>query len=236
MIEMNTLIQTLILALLTTLASNGADAGQTNSGTTAKTTALPIFQPKNLGAPKVRVGGGSRGPNQHEPALYVLAPEQAGLTTRTQPVLYWYISKPVNKTIEITITDKQSVLLKTTIDGLGKAGIQTLKLAEHGVHLQPGTKYKWSVAIVNNPKQRSSDTFASGGIMLFPESEELKAKLAAANEKDRVLIYAEEGLWYDDLEVIQHLAEKSPDDEMPAKMRASLLGQAGLSILDEEGK
>ncbi|MGZ8159699.1 MAG: DUF928 domain-containing protein [Methylobacter sp.] len=233
---MSTLIQTLALAVLTALASNGAGAGQTTSSTQTKTTALPIFQPENLGAPKVRVGGGSRGPNEYEPVLYVLAPEQAGLTTRTQPVLYWYISKPVNKTIEITVTDKQSVLLKTTIDGLGKAGIQTLKLAEHGVHLQPDTKYKWSVAIVNNPKQRSSDTFASGGIMLFPETGELKAKLAAANEEDRVLIYAEEGIWYDDLEAIQRLAGKSPGDEMPVKMRTALLGQVGLSVLDEDGK
>lgn len=233
---MSTLIQTLTLALLISLASNGAGAGQTSAGTPAKTSALPVFQPKNLGAPKVRVGGGSRGPNAYEPALYVLAPEQTGLTTRTQPVLYWYISKPVNKTIEIAISDKQSVLLKTTIDGLAKAGIQTLKLAEHGVHLQPDTKYKWSLAIVNNPKQRSSDTFASGGIMLFPETAELKAKLAAANEKDRALIYAEEGLWYDALEAIQRLAGKSPGAEMPVKMRASLLGQAGLSALDEEGK
>lgn len=233
---MSTLIQTLTLGVLTALASNGAGAEQTTFSTPTKTTALPIFQPKNLGALKVRVGGGSRGPNEYEPALYVLAPEQAGLTIHTQPVLYWYISKPVNETIEITVTDKQSVLLKTTVDGLDKAGIQTLKLAEHGVHLQPNTKYKWSVAIVNNPKQRSSDTFASGGIMLFPETGELKAKLAVANEKDLVLIYAEEGLWYDDLEAIQHLAEKLPDDEMPVKMRASLLGQAGLSVLDENGK
>jgi hypothetical protein len=205
---------------------------KTATSASIKTPALPVFQPKNLGAPKVRVGGGSRGQNSSETELYVLAPEQTGFTTHSQPVLYWYVSRPVNQPIEITVTDKLSVLLKTSVKKLSKAGIQTLDLTEHNIQLQPDIKYKWSVAIVNNPQQRSGDTFASAGIMLVPENEELRAKLAVADNKDQVLIYAREGIWYDALAAIQSLAEKYPRDESPVVMRTHLLQQVGLSVFE----
>jgi hypothetical protein len=193
---------------------------------------LPVFKPKNLGAPKVRVGGGSRGENTSETELYVLAPEQTGFTTHSQPVLYWYISGAVNQPIEITITDKVSVLLKTTVNGVGKAGIQTLDLARHNVQLQPGIKYKWSVAIVNNPQQRSGDTFASAGIMLIPETKDMRDRISVADNKEQALIYAREGIWYDAFATIQSLAETTPMDEIPVIMRTHLLQQVGLSVIE----
>jgi hypothetical protein len=189
---------------------------------------LPIFQPRNLGTPKVRVSGGVRGDNQSEVALTVLAPEQAGFTTKNQPVLYWQISKPVQKPIEITVTDKVSVLLKLTLNGITKAGIQAVKLADYNTRLLPETSYKWSVAIVNNPKQRSADIFTSAGIRLIPESRELKNRLSFADDKERILIYAQEGIWYDALAAIQILADKMPNNSLPVAMRASLLEQVGL--------
>ncbi|MGH8499354.1 MAG: DUF928 domain-containing protein, partial [Methylococcales bacterium] len=185
---------------------------------------------KNLGAPKMRVNGGIRGQNQTGTELLVLAPEQMGLTAQSQPVLYWYVSQPVKQPVEMTVTDKRTVLLKATLDGVSQAGIQTLNLADHDVRLKPDSKYKWSIAIVNDPKQRSADSFASAGIMWVSETG-LPNKLAGADDQERIRVYAEAGLWYDALAAAQSLAEKNPGDTLSVAIRTSLLQQVGLSAL-----
>lgn len=238
---MNKLFRTLLVVLVFCLYySNVVAATKTNSGNIAIKRPLPLFKPKNLlGSPKIRVAGGTRGKDnqdlhQSDAELYVLAPEQQGFTSYSQPVLYWYVSKPVKEIIEIAITDndKQLVLLKTSVNGIAKAGIQIFNLADYKVYLKPGTKYQWSVAIVNNPKQRSSDIFASAGIMYFPVTDSIKIRLAAANDESRVSIFATEGIWYDELEAIQSMLKKMPENQTAGKWRQIFLEQAGLVFLD----
>jgi len=220
----------LSLAILAVLAFKVSGAEQSISGSAVDSAGQLIFKPQNVGAPKVRIGGGSRGPEQADVELSVLAPEEIGYTVSDQPVLYWYISRPVTQPIEITVSDKLTTLLKTTINGVSQAGIQTLNLADHQTHLIPNVKYKWSVAIVNNPKQRSTDTFAAAGIILVPETAVLKNQLLAVDTKQQVRIYAEAGIWYNALATIQTLLEKTPNDDV-TMMRAALLQQVELSIL-----
>lgn len=238
------LFQILMLVLLCFLwNSNKVVAGETTYGNSSIKKPLPLFKPKSLpGTPKVRIAGGTRGKEEqgfesesHESGteLYVLAPEELGFTCNSQPVLYWYVSKPVEENIELAVTDKQTVLLKTTLNGIGKSGIQVFNLADYHVYLKPGTKYRWSVAIINNPKQRSNDTFTSGVIMHYPLTESIKTQLAAATDNEtRVSIFATEGIWYDELEAIQSWLKKSPNDQTAAKWRASFLEQAGLKFSD----
>jgi hypothetical protein len=189
---------------------------------------LPVFRPKNLGAPKVRVGGGSRGLDQNTVELFLFAPEEAGLTLQSQPTLYWYVSKPVDLPVEITITDKFSVILKTTLSQIKTSGVQSLSLAEQHVNLQPDILYKWSVAIVNDPDQRSLDTFASAGIIAMPPQVELDAEMLALNDPDRIMLLAHEGFWYDAMAAVYFLINNNTDKSFPAAMRASLLQQVGL--------
>lgn len=124
--------------------------------------------------------------------------------------------------------DKLSVLLKINLDKGLKAGIHTFDLAEHNAKLLPDVKYKWSVSIINDPKQRSADVFASAGVMLAPETDGLKTKLAFADFKNQALIYAKEGIWYDAFASIQNLAENSPTEKISDFMRTALLQQVGL--------
>jgi len=192
-------------------------------------TALPVFKPKNLGAPKVRIGGGSRGQQTHV-ELFLLAPEQIGFTTHKQPTLYWYVSKAIKQPIEITITDKFSVAFKTIVNGIDEAGIQALNLADYAIALQQDKKYKWSVAIVNNPQQRSADTFASAGIMVVPEPESLRNILQTAEDVERVVAYANEGVWYDAVASLESLQKNNLDNQMIGAIRDNLLKQVDISL------
>lgn len=203
-----------------------------NAPATASEQALPVFRPKNLGAPRVRIGGGSRGQDQADIELLVLAPEETGFTTTNQPKLYWYISTSVNKPIEITVMDKLSVVLKLELIGSTQAGIQTINLADHGLILQPDTKYKWSIAIINNPKQRSADTFASAGLQLIPMSKELTDKLMLAQDtKSKIGVYLDEGIWYDAFSTIQNTNASMSSNEV-IKIRSTLLQQVRLPALE----
>ncbi len=198
---------------------------------------IPVYKPPLRGAPAGRVAGGTRGLDQELPYLCLIVPEHVGLTVSPQPVLFFYQSKTSPYPIEFTLIQKQGIspLVETRIAPLDKPGIQSVRLADHGVHLEPGIHYKWFIALVPDSQHRSKDILAAGGIELIEEPEKIKAKLAAANISQAPHIYAEAGLWYDAFYTLSSLIEKSPDDPGLRQKRASLLEQIGLTQVAYHG-
>lgn len=188
------------------------------------------FRPPTSGAPSVRVTGGSRGSGDTTITLDVLAPDDIGVTTQEQPSLFWYQSKPANAKFELTLLQEKKVkpLVQVTVDRSSKAGIQRLKLADHGVKLTPGVEYQWVVALITDPDNRSSDLVASGVIKRVEASAALKEKVAKATPESLPAVYAEEGIWYDALAALSDRIEAQPDNKSLQDSRADLLKQVGL--------
>jgi hypothetical protein len=211
-----------VLSFLFVWTSFGAQA--------AETSGVPVYKPPFRGAPSSRVGGGSRGISDSLPKIAVLAPDHTGYTTQEQPVLYWYLSKPVAIRLEITISDDKTVqpLLEKRLEIPAKAGIQSLNLKDYGVHLKPGTEYSWFVGLVSDAKQRSSDVIAGGTIERREPTAALKAKLAKTSPKQIPFVYAEEGFWYDSIATLSGLIAAHPEDPALRQQRAALLEQVGL--------
>lgn len=171
-----------------------------------------VFKPPQMGAPATRVGGGTRGSSEHDAKLEVLAPEQTALTSQASPTLYWFISKAGQAQVEITLTEGEAEpLLEKTINGIQKSGIQAISLQESGVKLQPGREYTFTVALINNPEQRSSDVVSSAVLKYQVPTNPLTdaAEMAGA------------GYWYDSLDKL--ISSDSPQ-------LASLLKQVGISL------
>ncbi len=191
---------------------------------------MPEYKPPPRGAPGDRVGGGSRGTEDDLPMLYVLAPDHIGLTVQEQPSLYWYLSKSTTYPVEVTIIDDQAIqpLIETRIRPPVQPGVQRVRLADYGVHLSPGMRYKWFVAVVVNPDSRSRDRLAGGTLERVELPEVLRAKLAQAGKPKAPHLYAEAGLWYDAVTAISDLIEAAPQDMVLRKQRASLLEQVDL--------
>jgi hypothetical protein len=183
-------------------------------------------------APAARVTGGSRGSGDAAVRLDVLAPDETGLTTQEQPSLFWYQSKPATAKFELTLLQegKAKPVLQLKTDRAGQAGIQRLKLSEHGVKLEPGVEYRWVVALVLDPKNRSKDLVASGFIKRVEASKELQDKLAKASPAERPAIYADAGIWHDALASLSDLTESQPDNPAWHEQRAELLRQVGLTF------
>jgi len=199
----------------------------------------PVYKPPMRGAPASRVGGGSRGAGDDAPYVAVLAPDHTGLTTKEQPTLFWFVSKPAAAKIEVTVINDQAVnpALEKMIGAPARAGIQRLRLADYGVKLQPGIEYRWHVSLVNDPAQRSNDIVASGTIQRIEIDAGLREKLA--QNKDRLLyVYAGEGIWYDALEAASDFIDAHPGDRKAHEQRAAMFEQVGLEAaakLDRAG-
>jgi hypothetical protein len=199
----------------------------------------PAYKPPLRGAPAGRVGGGTRGATERESfSLQVLAPDHVGYTTQEQPCLYWFISKPTSHSVELTVTEKKAVapLVEKLVKGPEKAGIQSICLADLGVRLKKNVQYKWFVSLVTDAEHRSKDILAGGIIELSEPSPSLATKLKGVDTGNVANIYAEEGIWYDSLWSMSRAIELAPANDELRQLRASFLGQVGLTDVAEYEK
>jgi hypothetical protein len=189
------------------------------------------YRPPMRGAPASRVGGATRGAGDATLELSVLAPDHTGLTTNSQPTLYWYLSQPANARLDVTlIRDDQIDPLLEKVIGIPKsAGIQRLDLATAGATLEPGIEYRWFVSVTPDEEQRSNDIVASGTIQFTAPEADLERRIAAADEREQAAIFAENGIWYDAIDSLSRAIERNPDDANLHALRAAMLEQVGLN-------
>ena len=222
------------LALGFFIANSAVSAEATGTTATAKSGSKSVgafvYRPPMRGAPVARIGGGTRGIGDTTLELAVLAPDHTGLTTKEQPTLYWYVSEPVPARLEVTVINDDAIdpALEEVVATPGHAGFQKIDLAKSGTRLEPGLEYRWFVSVVADPGQRSNDIVASGTIKRITPEGTLKSRIAGADERALVGIYAEEGVWYDAIDGLSRMIEKSPDNADLREQRAVLLEQVGL--------
>jgi len=216
--------------------SNAAEQSQGVKGSqVGKTvTARPavIYRPLLSDVSQSKVGGSTRGKDDEAAILQVLTPEHTGLTLQAQPTLYWYARTPMATRFEISLIskDKSEPLLKVEA-GSGKvAGIQQLDLGDHDISLQPKVSYQWSVTQVIDKDSQSKGVIASGFIERIEPGEGLTSRIERSHGTDLANVYASEGIWYDALETLSSMIDKSPEDQGLVAIRASLLDQVGLHV------
>jgi hypothetical protein len=204
----------------------GAQGNPTGDSTKKRTL---VYKPPAVGAPIGRVGGGTRGFGDL-PTLGVLAPNHPGLTSQEQPSLYWYLSRLTAAPIELTVTAEQAAipLLETRLTPPSQPGIQRVRLADYNVRLTPGVRYRWFVALIPDPNNRSQDILAGGVIERTTPSNTLQTQLQQMGTAQAPYLYAESGLWYDAVEAISELIAAAPQDAHLRQQRAMLLEQVGL--------
>jgi len=215
-----------IATVLACLAPGDRSLAQTSTNPPAKVK----FTRPSTGAPTVRLTGGSRGSGDSTITLDVLAPEDVGLTTQEQPSLFWYQSKPSEAKFELTLLQENKVkpLLRIAAEHSVTAGIQRLRLSDHGVKLSPGVEYQWVVALITDPDNRSSDLVASGMIKRIEPSDDLKKRATAATPDSLAGVYAEAGVWYDALSALTDRIDADPGNKALQEARTDLLRQGGL--------
>lgn len=205
--------------------------------TVTTTAAVPTYKPPLRGAPAGRIGGGTRGSGREVFVLTVLAPDHNALTVSEQPSLFWFISSATALPIEVTLMDPRATqpVLESRLTAPVEPGVHRIRLADHGVRLEPGVSYRWYVTIVPDSNRRSRDILAGGAIERIATTDELRTKLAQARKEETTSLYAEAGVWYDALAAISDQIDNAPNDAALRKQRATLLSQVGLPVAGEDG-
>jgi hypothetical protein len=191
-----------------------------------------IYTPPKRGAPGRREDAGTRGLRGDLPTLAVLAPkDHTGITAQEQPVLYWYLSQETRHPVEVTLTDRQSIkpLLAIRLNPPLPPGMQRVRLADYNIHLAPGVRYKWSVALVRDDAKRSYDVITAGTIERTELPNELRRQLVQANKMTAARLYAAKGLWYDAIAALSELIDTRPQDTTLRQQRTTMLEQEGLT-------
>lgn len=224
-------LATAILGAPSAGSSQGKPQAPPPSGQGQAAASPLVYKPPLRGAPRGRIGGGTRGIGSQSIVLSVMAPDHPGLTTSEQPSLFWFISASPTYPVELTLVDPRAdePLLETKIHGPIEAGLQRFRLSSHGVRLEAGVAYRWYVAVVVDPASRSKDILAGGVIERVEPSADVRQRLAQAPREQLPAVFAEAGFWYDALSASSDLVEKMPDDPRPRQLRAALLTQVGLS-------
>ena len=195
-----------------------------------------VYVPPRRGAPALhrRYGGGTRGGIGAPPAILALAPaDHAALTSKEQPVLYWFASSRIETPVEVSLTDEngEAPEFEGTMTPPIEAGIHPIRLTDYGVRLVPGKQYRWSVALVFDPERRSKDILTYGWVQRVE-----KTGQASTRSKESTTDLARAGLWYDAVMAISGQIDAAPTDRNLRRERALLLDQVKLTAASDYDK
>jgi hypothetical protein len=191
-----------------------------------------LYQPPRRGAPeRERVGTGITRGATAQPTPLALAPDHVGLTVSASPSLFWHIDAVPAEGVALifTVTDDTSVtpLAEVGVDATSEAGIQRLRLADHGIELEPEVEYMWSIALVTDAQNRSEDVVSTGFIRRVARPK------ALATGSQGGVDFAQAGIWYDALEALSDDVDEHPDDRKARFLRSALLRQVKLDAAVE---
>jgi Domain of Unknown Function (DUF928) len=213
----------------------GTSPQPTQSGTGAGLSTL-VYVPHDFDAPEVTQSGGVRSASQGGlPELMVLAPPKLARTFSSQPTLYWYLSGPTNAPVRLTVLDLDATtgepLLEIGLGPVSSGGVHASSLAEHGVALEEGRLYEWSVALEVDPQAYSEEPVSMSILKAEKDDPGLIADLEQAPMLVRAEALAKAGYWYDLIDLLSREIESGRDPDTWRALRAALLDQVGLEVV-----
>lgn len=189
--------------------------------------------------PRRSQGSGSRGCDQGDLAeVTLLIPSQdvAGQTMLGHPAFFLYLPKSVPVPIKFTLSLPGGIepVYETQIEA-PQAGIVKLELPEDRPELLSDDIYMWSVMLVCNEKRPSANPYYFSWVERVPATPTLEEELATATTaRDRALVYARAGAWYDALAMMYQARSENPEDEQIQADLNALLVEVGLTEIAQK--
>ena len=197
---------------------------------------LPDFS--DVGRPRRRIGGGSRGPCRvaDNPPLTALAPDNsAGLTVAEAPTFWFYVPYTLNadNSLEFVLKDENNEVYKTRFSGNQTApGIVNLPLPTT-ISLEANKDYNWYMLVYCDSQNPNRFVYVDGLVRRIERSD-INSQLESATPQERTALYATEGLWYDTLTNLANNLRLSPNNRQFHADWTNLLRSVDLESLASE--
>lgn len=193
--------------------------------------ALVYTPPPDMDNPDARIVGTTR----ESRVVLLLAPNHVAWTSVASPSLHYFFTRPVNDDVEIllVVTEERNGALDLTLHPPFEAGLHRVALTDLGVELDRDRLYHWSVSVVVERDRRWLDDVAVGAVRWTVPDEALKQRLVAADLTGRAALFGENGYWYDMVDTLVALIDRSPDDDRWPALTRALLIDAQAASADE---
>ena len=203
------------------------------------------------GAPGRRKGAGTRNEcsqwkPEKERLTALVPPTNIGLTISEYPRFWFYVPYPPHNPekptevlqVEFLLLDSDSkqvfrrrMLLENT------PGVISVALPKNESLLESDRRYQWVFSVVCDPEDPTADDFVKGQVMRqdsLLERVESQLRDGEGGDKEvdllreRAIVYAENGLWYDALTSLAELYGQNPENQRYSRDWVQLLKQVGL--------
>lgn len=149
------------------------------------------------------------------------------LTALEYPTFWFYVpASSGDRPVEFVLQDEQdNYIYKTTFATSGTpAGIISIPLPPTARPLEIGKQYHWTLSI----QERSNSVFVQGFVQRVALNSTLMSQLKVATPKERIALYAANGIWQDTLTLLAELRRSHPQDYTLAPEWVNLLRSVGL--------
>jgi Domain of Unknown Function (DUF928) len=227
-----------ILANNSALASFSLNSSRATRPTPTSAQA-PSLDFSDVGRPRRRQGGGSRGSCliANQPPLTALVPVSSTGYTLAQSPSFWFYQPyrlGEGQGLEFVLKDSQDNLVHSqTIGGRDTAsGIIKLSLPK-SVILDTEQSYEWYVLVRCDATNSERFVFVNGAVRRL-ERPELQQQMAAIAPNARTDLYLAEDIWYDAVDAAATQFQNEPQNDEFRKQWTQVLEKVGLANLATE--
>ncbi|RCJ40594.1 hypothetical protein A6770_37765 [Nostoc minutum NIES-26] len=157
------------------------------------------------------------------------------LTVSDRPTFFVNVPQTSAKQAEFLLRNQtgEKILLNKIVPVTVSKGIMSYTLPADFPGLQVGQKYSWRFSLLCDPTggDRSGDAIASGWIQRVQPTATVATQLQTATQRQRVLIYADNGYWHDTLKTLADLRATNPSDLTLVRDWVDLLKSVGLDAI-----
>ena len=176
--------------------------------------------PPSVGIPQGRhKGGGSRNYCYNQQNLTALVPINNkivwGKTTATHPEFLFYL--PQGSEIEFVLQDETDNYVYHTTRQISpdNQGIVSISIPQTATPLKKQKTYQWTLSVSCNNNDSGAFVYVQGSMEKVALEFNIKTQLATADDLEKVVIYAREGIWYDAICPRQALRDRDSSSITP---------------------
>ncbi len=162
--------------------------------------------------------------------LTLLVPDNhVGLTTEARPTFLASVSGVKSAEFSLVEPGVAKPIFVQTVQPNAQ-GLVRVEMPKTAPELVAGKEYRWSLAVVCNPRRPSEDIYTQSLIQRIQLASATQQQLTTAkSDQERGRIYADAGIWYDALAVLSQ-GNANPATSAANQDFATLLNQVGLNL------